>query len=311
MGITLLLTGKNDPTSDYIEEAFTGYNKKISRICVDNNCIPKMNLNPIEKIGWIEDSNKVKIQLEKVHSIIVRRPQLPDIDKDAFTNRFFNREILYALRSLLESTNAIWMNHPDSNAYASSKPRNLRFAAELGLQIPKTLISSDPIEITHWLNHHHNCIIKSITHGLIKGEKKVKMAFTQRVPINFDIDRDLISGVPIFLQEEIKKLYDIRVTVVGKQLFAASLPSNGNIDWRSYDKSQNWQKFELPEGISNACLKLCKKLNLNFAAIDMVLDKEKIYFLEINPNGQWVWIERETGLPISKAIVDRLSEGKK
>jgi len=224
MGITLLLTGKNDPTSDYIEESFILHKKKISRICIDNDCIPKIHLNPIEKSGWIEDINERKILLKNIHSIIVRRPQLPNLENDEAINRFLNREILYALRSLLESTDAIWMNHPDANAYASSKSRNLRFASEFGLKIPKTLISSDPVEISKWLNHHQFCVMKSISHGLIQGEKLSKMAFTQRVPTNFNIAENLIPGVPILLQQEIKKVYDIRVTVVRNHLFSASLP---------------------------------------------------------------------------------------
>lgn len=48
-------------------------------------------------------------------------------------------------------------------------------------------------------------------------------------------------------------------------------------------------------------------LNLQFAAIDFVLDVENRYwFLEINPNGQWVWIEHLVELPISKEIVNQL-----
>lgn len=31
-------------------------------------------------------------------------------------------------------------------------------------------------------------------------------------------------------------------------------------------------------------------------------------FLEINPNGQYLWIEDETGLPITDAICDLLLE---
>lgn len=209
MGLTLLLTGKCDPTADYIQEAFTLQNKNISKICVDKEYFPKICLNPIKKYGWIKDSNQQKIQLKDINSIIVRRPQSPLLDNNEKTNRFYNREMLHGLRSLLESTDAIWMNHPDANADASSKPRNLRFATETGLNVPATLISSDPIELSDWLNKHEFCVMKSISHGLMQDETGSKMAFTQRIPATFDIRENLIPGVPILLQEEIKKLYDI------------------------------------------------------------------------------------------------------
>ena len=59
MGVTLLLTGKHDPTADYIQEAFTLQKKNISKVCVDREYFPKINLSPIEKFGWIEGSRRV------------------------------------------------------------------------------------------------------------------------------------------------------------------------------------------------------------------------------------------------------------
>src|SRR6266851_4864116 len=42
-------------------------------------------------------------------------------------------------------------------------------------------------------------------------------------------------------------------------------------------------------------------------ALDFLVTPEgKWVFLEINPNGQWAWIEEETGLPIAAAIADAL-----
>jgi hypothetical protein len=32
-------------------------------------------------------------------------------------------------------------------------------------------------------------------------------------------------------------------------------------------------------------------------------------FLEVNPNGQWAWLQDETGLPIASAIADALVKG--
>jgi len=309
MGITIILTGKHDPTSDYIQKAFALKKKNISKVCIDRNYFPKINLNPIKKQGWIEDINQKKIQLKNISSVIVRRPQSPIKENSKATNRFYNREILHGLRSVLESIDATWMNHPNSNEAASSKPKNLRLATEIGLKVPATLISSDPILLTNWLNKNKYCVMKSISYGLMQDKNDSKMAFTQRIPANFNINENIVNGVPILLQKEIKKSYDIRVTVVGDKIFSASLPSNDNVDWRTYDNKSKWKRFELPKNISDSCLKMCKKLNLNFAAIDLVIDKENhFFFLEINPNGQWVWIEKETGLPISKAIVNVLTE---
>ena len=309
MGVTLLVTAKNDSTSDYLERAFL--NKNCSRVNLDEERIPKIFLDPLsKKHGWIEAENNQKIKVNEISSIVLRRPRLPLIDaNDEAKNRFFDREILHSIRAFLESTNALWMNHPDANSSASSKPRNLYFAQKYGLNVPSSLISSDLKEISNWVKKHKNCVIKSISHGLIDDIDNPKMAFTKRLSQNFNIKKDVIPGVPIFLQDEINKIYDIRLTIVGNITFSAALPSNKEIvDWRAYDNSTRWERFNLPEGIINACLKLCKKLNLEFAAIDLVMDyKNQFYFLELNPNGQWVWLEEECDLEISDAIVNHLT----
>ena len=312
MGVTILLTGKNDPTSDFIEKVFIENKKEISRINIDVDEIPIIHFDPLDfHKGWIEDINNKKIRNDHIGSIIFRRPQLPNIElKDEVKNRFYNREILHGIRAFLESTNAIWMNHPDANSFASSKPRNLRIAKDFGLIVPETLISSDIEEITNWISKHDNFIMKAISHGLLEGEKFAKMAFTQRLSKDFDIENNMEPGIPIFLQEEIQKKSDVRITVVGERVFSAYLPSVNNVvDWRqNYDSK--WFRIDIPDDISKACINMCKYLKLNLAAIDFIIDNEdRFFFLEINPNGQWVWIEEDTNLPISKTIVDFLSRG--
>ena len=119
-----------------------------------------------------------------------------------------------------------------------------------------------------------------------------------------------MPSVPILLQEEIEKEADVRVTIVGKNVFSAMLSQEGKeIDWRAHNSGAKWNSFQLPEIIEKMCIKLCEKLKLEFAAIDLVKSVSgDFFFLELNPNGQWVWIEEETGSPISDTIVQHLSK---
>mgnify|MGYP005827328847 CR=1 FL=1 len=101
--------------------------------------------------------------------------------------------------------------------------------------------------------------------------------------------------------------------VVGDKIFSAKVNSQKNkntlIDWR---KEKNpFVEYALPSEIEQKCIQLTRKLNISFGAIDLVRDKDGNYiFLEINPNGQWAWIEIETGLKISDEIIDFLTENK-
>ncbi|MDQ3698554.1 MAG: hypothetical protein M3373_11110 [Gemmatimonadota bacterium] len=69
-----------------------------------------------------------------------------------------------------------------------------------------------------------------------------------------------------------------------------------------------YRPCQLPEKVEALCVELLTELNLCFGAIDIVRAPDGEYvFLEINPNGQWAWVEERTGLPISDAIADLLT----
>lgn len=63
------------------------------------------------------------------------------------------------------------------------------------------------------------------------------------------------------------------------------------------------EAYELPSKIKNLLLKLMDSLGLVYGAIDMRLRPNGDYiFLEINPSGQWLFVEDGTGLPITKTF---------
>ena len=80
------------------------------------------------------------------------------------------------------------------------------------------------------------------------------------------------------------------------------------MDFRYADISQTpYEISDLPNKFKNKILKLMSYFKLNIAAIDVVLGTDnKLYFLEINPMFEWLWIEQLTGMKISKAIAETL-----
>ncbi len=117
---------------------------------------------------------------------------------------------------------------------------------------------------------------------------------------------------PVIYQREIRKAFDVRVTVIGDKVFAAAIHSQDHneteVDWRSGTRDDlRHEAIELPPDVAAQCLALTAALGLRYGAIDLVADLDgRHWFLEINPNGQWAWIERRTGLPLAEAIVDTL-----
>ena len=118
---------------------------------------------------------------------------------------------------------------------------------------------------------------------------------------------EALKAAPVIYQRHLEKLWDIRVTIVGESIYAAAIHSqetaSARVDWRRADVELEHKKHVLPDDIAKACRRLMKVLNLRFGAIDFVLTPDGQYvFLEINPNGQWLWIEDKLGYPITNRI---------
>jgi hypothetical protein len=82
-------------------------------------------------------------------------------------------------------------------------------------------------------------------------------------------------------------------------------------DWRHYDFDKVAHcVHELPDRVRNQCLALVQALDLRFGAIELIVTPNNEYvFLEINPTGQYQWLEALTDLPITDSIVELLING--
>ena len=64
----------------------------------------------------------------------------------------------------------------------------------------------------------------------------------------------------------------------------------------------------LPASLRRKLLALQRRLKLVYGAIDMRRTPEgDYYFLEVNPAGQWEFVEQRTDLPITRGMADMLA----
>jgi len=215
--------------------------------------------------------------------------------------------------------NALWVSNYYAMLRASDKLWQLTVAHRLGLKIPDTLVTSNAAEAEQFVRSHTGAIVKPIEVKVFTLDGKQRMMLTQKV----NKRKMSFSGLhlaPAMIQEAIEVATDIRVTVVGNKVFAATVaPKSANMtpagvrDWRAGDHYGGTiiQAFELPASIARACVLHVKEMGLKYGGIDLLLDREdNFWFLENNPNGQWAFIEEATGQPIGKAIAKLLMTGK-
>lgn len=243
----------------------------------------------------------------------LRVPTAPS-GMDAGIYDFCVRENRSALIGGLIGHETRWMSHPGAIWKAEFKPYQLRIAAQIGLDIPKTLISNRPESIRTFYQKHGPIIAKPVRSGYVVKNGVECAVFTTKLEDEAMNDLSDASLSPTIYQEFLPKAYDIRVTIVGRKLFAVTIDSqsdpNAVIDWRRTENP--WlphAPIELPEPLQRSLLELMSRLSLTYGAIDLVLTPDGRYvFLEINPNGQWLWIDEILSLGISDSIAEWLSE---
>ena len=197
--------------------------------------------------------------------------------------------------------------------YAARKITQLLQAARLGFEVPRTLVTTDPDRLLDFYCEHDGRIISKVLEqlGTYAGDDDF-CRFTEPVSTSDLGHVDDVSLSPVIVQPYVDKTVELRVTVVGSQVFAAEIHSqqsnHARLDWRRYDlKTTPHRPHELPTQIADRCVRLVEALGLCYGALDLVLTPDGRYvFLEINPAGQYRWIEKATGLPISEALCDLL-----
>lgn len=242
------------------------------------------------------------ITLQEISGIWWRRPSQPDL-RESISHPSYRRfavgESEQALTGSLTALVPNFVNPLQASRKATRKIEQLRQASRLGLTIPDTLITSDPAKAVDFAKHHAwDCIYKTFT-GCDFG------FFETRILKESDAgDLWRLNTCPTIFQRHIRGDYDLRVTIVGRDVFAAKLLfKSGSHPVDSRVERVPVEPVELPKKLIERLLDLVKYYGLVYAAIDLRYSEQEGYtFFEINPEGQFLWIEIETGLPISAAI---------
>ena len=213
------------------------------------------------------------------------------------------REAVAGLRGLLAVLP--WLNHPDDIRAADHKPAQLATAAQVGLTVPPTLITNEPGEARAFAEAYGPVIYKPLTSGVLDGGRVIYAG-----PVDPATLDESVTVTAHLFQQQVPKAYELRVTVVDGNVFTAridALSEQGRRDWRSDYRNLRYAADQLPDDVADKVRRFLRLRRLRFAALDFIVtpDGEHV-FLEANPNGQWAWIESETGLPIASAIADAL-----
>lgn len=329
----VIVTQTNDPHADEVILALEQRGQQPIRINSDE--VPasariSISLSGEQDFAASIDvlSSERQISADEIRSIWWRRPAhfgLPG-ELSAQEYEFATDEIEHALHSIWASLDCYWISEPDRIRQASWKGEQLRRAAQLGFAVPRTLITTDPDQAREFFYAcDRQMIFKVMTDPFLGAanllRRRPDQDFEQyETPTTLvtEAELDLLEAVrtaPCLFQEYVPKAVELRVTVIGRQLFAAEIHSQDNertaLDWRHYDVDIPYRATELPPELADRCLTLVDSYGLNYSAMDLIVTPNGQYvFVENNPNGQFMFIEDKVPeLAMTEALADCLIRG--
>ncbi|XP_067042419.1 uncharacterized protein [Acropora muricata] len=187
-----------------------------------------------------------------------------------------------------------------------SKPDQLKLAQEVGLTVPKTTITNHAAAIEK-LFDDGRVIFKALSPPFTSTND---MVFTREITREFpSYFQASIAQCPAIYQELVERKSDLRITVVGREVFVVRIASQtleeekDRLDWRrKQDKYDIFSQAEISDQLKDRLLEFHKRAGLVYGAYDFLECETDTIFLECNAAGAWLWLERAVGIQVSEQI---------
>ena len=314
----LIVSNERDSASDLFVESLKKRDLSFQRLNTDV-LMTDASFNIGVGVGSVNHLTQYgrDIDLNKIDSVWYRRPVLPKLKINSVVEKkFAERESLASLDALwVTLKDKFWVSYPSAIKDASSKFRQLLVAKELGLNIPKTLITNNVGKVSEFFKSCQGLMLyKPVTTGHLSSAsaKTQLMAYSRKIETADLPKMVLVKNCPGMFQKYIEKEYEIRATVIGEKVFSAKINSQKypekSVDWRKgkYIK-RIFSEIEISKSLEIKLINFMKSFGLKFGAFDLIVNKRgDIVFLECNPNGEWAWIEDCTKMPMTDTLIDLL-----
>ncbi len=315
--VVLVITAPDDSTADAVEIELT--KRACSVVRFDTGDFPTRIRMAVRNDstrwrGQLVIGSDV-VDLDAVKAVYYRRPSrfvLPE-GLSAGDAAFAITEARLGFGGPFSSLPVLWVNHPAKVAMAEYKSVQLTTAAAVGLSVPRTLITNDVEALRAFAAEIDGQVVcKTFSSLMLSNGETVESVFTTIVdPLAVDARQFAVTAH--LIQEWVPKACDARVTMVGPEPFAAAIHAaseRARVDWRADYRALRYERIEPPPEVVDGARRYLTTFGLNYGAFDFVIEPSGAWrFLECNPNGQWLWLEHEAGLPIAAALADLLSGG--
>ena len=318
----LLVSNREDATADFFQAKLR--EADVPHIRLDTEGLATMGLSFASHASAHEGGGAFRVGQQRVafadlRAVYYRRPISPSFPPhvEQGQREWMQNETRRAWGGALAAQLSLrWVNHPLNISAANYKPEQLARAARSGLLVPDTLITTVAEEAAVFCERHDwSVVTKPIGHGEILGahDAEDQIVFTNLLSPGDRAHLNDVTACPTLLQQAISKDVDVRATIVEQDVIAVALHSQervvSQIDCRRDNMTgMRYSAVVLPADLCDSLTTLVRSYGLYYAAIDLVRDLEgRYWFLELNPAGQWAWLEQLAAAPISSALIRCLS----
>lgn len=215
------------------------------------------------------------------------------------------------VRGMLDLFPGLVIDRP-SVVHAAHKVHQLSRAAACGLHVPAAIQTSDPDEARAFVAAHPAGVISKMMHDVRlpdDAERTGPTVFTNTVGPEDVAALDDLAWCPMTFQARVHARLEVRVLAMGERVLGAALDNDGALDWRrtGAEDIARWSRWSVPDDLAAAILRLQSTLGLRQGAYDFVVDDDgRPWFLEVNPHGEWFWLDDVLNLGVADALAAAL-----
>ncbi|MBE0566087.1 MAG: hypothetical protein IH621_09030 [Krumholzibacteria bacterium] len=318
--LALVLTCRADATSDFLCSRLEREQIRFVRLDTDE-VVGHVGLE-LSAGGQFLYVGEERYASGDIDTVILRRPKPVAVGNagDEFQQAHASDEWAEAFEGYLASIpEAKWINHPSRNFAASHKVHQLVEARRCGLDVPAWVVTTNPMTARKWIREWRGqAIVKPLSGGYIQRAEPAEDSLIYTSPIDPTREEliDRIVACPVLFQQRVRKRADVRLIYLDRTAVAAGLHAldedgEQRLDIRRDEmRDVEYSPMSIPSDVYAGVVCLMDSYGLRFGALDFAVgDSGRWHFLEINPNGQWAWLDEEGVCDVGKLFAAAAKPG--
>ena len=322
----LIITNSYDLHADLMQEILTEWQQSCFRLNL--NEFPKhfhinyqiIDNQPCTTLTHLP-SGEI-LELDKVGAVWARKSADFCFESDDLSPQelaFAQQETKHVLNSLVYGLDCYWMSHPSAVRYAAFKGEQAIRAAKMGFDVPDALVTNCGETVKAFKQKLTGQMITkamsdaslSVSDVALEDQQVGGMPTTLVSEAHME-NIDAVREIPTYFQAYNEKQFELRVTVIGEQAFAAKIDSQScdstRVDYRDFSAEIAYEAYTLPTEVEKRCLDFVHSYQLEYGAIDLIVTPDNKYvFLENNPVGQFWFVQQLVPeLQMLEAVADKL-----